>query len=454
MPLLAVLFAAALIWAAPSPAGAVKIERVVSPGGIEAWLVQDRLIPMLALEFNFRGGATLDPAGKEGLANLFSDLLTEGAGEFDAQEFQGRLEDRAITLGFTSGLDSIQGTFKTLNQHRDVAVELLRLALTRPRFAPEEVERARQRTIAGLARTAEDPGTLARRTWMQTAFPGHPYSRPVRGEAESVRRIGVDDLRAAHRRHLGRDNLIVGAVGDITPEALGRLLDQAFGELPAQAPALAELGARVAEAVPQGLGRTLVVRRKIPQSTAIFGAAGVKRDDPDYYAALAVNYILGGGGFNSRLTVEVREKRGLAYSVNSGLALYDRAGLVQGSVGTENARVGRTLELIRDEWRRMGDSGPSEAELADAKTYLNGSFPLGLDSTGRIARTLVAIQYDRLGLDFLERRDKLINAVTPEQARAVARRLYDPDRLLSVIVGDPEDLSGAEIVPAPPRQGG
>ncbi|MGQ0664047.1 MAG: M16 family metallopeptidase [Pseudomonadota bacterium] len=434
---LALAVAAAATVAAPVRA-APKVERVLSPGGIEAWLVEDRMIPVLALEFSFRGGAALDPAGKEGLAQLATDLMTEAAGDHDSQAFQAMLEDRSIGLSLGAGLDTLTGSLKTLNEHREVAVDLLRLMLTRPRFDTADLERLRARTLAALARASEEPNTIAGRTFMATAFPGHPYGRPVRGTPDSVAKLGPEDLKAFLAARLARDNLVIAAVGDITPFELGALLDLAFGELPA-----ASAPGAVAEAAPHGRGRTIVVKRAIPQSVVSFGEAGVKRDDPDFYTATVMNYILGGGGFTSRLTAELREKRGLAYSVSSYLSPFDHAALVMGGTASANARVKQSIELIRAEWRRMRDEGPSAEELAEAKTYLTGSFALRLDSTARIARTLASMQYDRLGIDYLDRRNGLIEAVTLEDVRRLARRLLDPDRLLVVVVGEPEGLDGA-----------
>lgn len=430
----------AVLLASLAPASAaMQVERVVSPGGVEAWLIRDTTIPAIAIEFSFRGGAALDPPGKEGLAYLAMQLLTEGAGERDSQAFARALEDRAIGLGFDAGLDSVQGSLKTLDEHRDVALELMRLALTRPRFDPADVERARAGVLADLRRTAEQPNTLASRTWMATAFPDHPYGRPTRGTLDSVPKLTVDDFRSFVAARLARDNLVIGVVGDIDPDRLGRVLDQAFGDLPAHAAPV-----DVAEVVPQGAGRTIVVRRNVPQSVVSFGQAGIKRDDPDYYAALVVNYIMGGGGFNSRLVNEVREKRGLAYSVYSYLSPLDRAGLVMGGTGTANARVAQSIALIRVEWQRMREAGPTPDELANAKTYLTGSFALQLDSTTRIARMLAQIRYDRLGIDFLQRRNGLIEAVTLDDVRRAARRVFDVDRLLTVVVGNPADMDKAE----------
>lgn len=437
-----------LLILSPLPAAAMTIDRVTSPGGIEAWLVRDSKIPIVALDFSFRGGAASDPGGQEGLANLLASMLVEGAGEFSSQRFQSALEDRVISLGFEAGLDTFSGSLKTLTDNLDFAADMLRLSLTAPRFETADLERVKARIVIGLRRAAEEPSTIAGRTWMETAFPGHPYGRPTRGTPDSVSNLTAEPLRAFLRQRLTRDKLIIGAAGDITPEALGKLLDHVFGGLPA-------VGEKVAvpEVKPQNLGRTLIVRKSVPQSVVTLGHDGVKRDDPDFYAASLVNYILGGGGFNSRLTTEVREKRGLAYSVYSYIAGYDYTGLTMGGTATENARVGQSLDVIRSEWRRMGEEGPTAEELANAKTYLTGSFPLRLDASNRIARLMVTIQYDNLGIDYLDRRSALINAVTLEDARRVSRRLFKAGELLSVVVGEPTGVEGTEVPAGAPAGG-
>jgi zinc protease len=433
--LLALIIALSL----PAAAPAMTIDRVVTPGGIEAWLVRDRSIPVLSVEFSFRNaGGAFNPSGRDGTAALLASMLIEGAGDYDSSRFQATLEDRSISLGFDSGLDSFGGNLKTLNENLDTAVELLRLALTAPRFEADDLQRVKTRAITALRRASEEPRTIASQTWMATAFPDHPYGLRVRGTPESVEALTADDLRAFLRTRLAHDNLVVGVSGDIEKEALGPLLDRMFGGLPARA-----APASVPEITPVGGGRTIVIRRQVPQSVVTFGHGGIKRDDPDYYAATVVSYIFGGGSFSSRLTNEVREKRGLAYSVYASLAPYDRTGLILGGTATENARVAQSIEVISQEWRRIRDDGPTEVELADAKTYLTGSFALSLDSSGRIARLLVSMQYDRLGIDYVDKRSGFINSVTLADARRVARRLYDPDKLLTVVVGEPDGIAAA-----------
>jgi zinc protease len=419
------------------PATAVTVEKVVSPGGIEAWLVQDHANPIVAVELAFKGGAAVET--KPGLAGMVSGLLDEGAGPHDSQTFQGKLDDLAIDLSFTAGKDGFRGHLKTLTENRDTAFELFRLAMTQPRFDKEPVERIRSQILTSLARELQDPQSVAARVWFKLVFAGHPYAVPVRGEPDTVKAITIPELKAYARTWLARQDMVVGVVGDITPEQLKPLLDKTFGGLPARHPDI-----KVTDTAPKAPGRVEVIARDNPQSVAMFGEQGLKRDDPDWYAAYVMNYILGGGGFSSRLTEQVREKRGLAYSVYSYLSPMDRAGLIVGGVATENARVEESLGLIRAEWKRMAEAGPTDKELADSKTYLTGSFPLSLDSTASIAGLLVAMQRDNLGIDYLDKRNGYIEAVTMDHVRKVAARLLDPTRLTVVVVGKPTGMAATQ----------
>ena len=420
------------------PALAVEVQRVVSPGGIEAWLVEDRSNPIIALELAFHGGAALDPAGKEGLANLVASTIDEGAGPLDSQSFQRQLNDLSIRLTFSAGFDDFSGSLRTLSDNRDDAFEMLRLALSEPRFDEEPVARIRAQILAGLKRSQQDPDVIAGDALRDRLMPEHPYARPSSGTLESVERVTVDDLRRFVAERFARDRLVVGVVGDIDAQELAQRLDEIFLGLPASA-----APADLAEAEVFAGGGTAVVDMDIPQSVVLFGQPGMKRDDPDFYAAYVVNYIFGGGGFSSRLYEEVREKRGLAYSVYAYLSPWRNAGLLTGGVATQNARVAESLEVIREEWRRIAEEGPSAEELAHAKTFLTGSFPLRFSSSGAIAQMLVGMQLQDLGIDYLDRRNDYIEAVTLEEARRVARELFDVDALSVIVVGRPENLEGA-----------
>ncbi|WP_207478073.1 M16 family metallopeptidase [Arenibaculum pallidiluteum] len=433
--------AGALLLALLAPASAFEVERVISPGGIEAWLIRDQKIPILSVQFAFEGGAVADPKGKEGLANLVSTLLDEGAGPLDSQEFQRRIADAGITLGFSASSDAFFGNLKTLVETEDEAVELLRLALTAPRFDAEAVERMKQAVGSQIRRDQGDPDTIVRQAFYAHAFPDSPYGRRARGTLESVAAIGAEDLRGFVRDRLAKANLKIGVTGDITPERLGGLLDRVFGGLPAQAAPL-EIG----EVVPSTAGETLVVERPTAQSIVLMGQPGLKRRDPDWFAASLMNYVLGGGSFSSRLMNEIREKRGLTYGVYSYLLPFENTALMMASGSTANPNAGAMIGLLREEWRRMAEQGPTQEELDDAKTYLTGSFPLQFTGTDRIAEVLLQVQRDDLGIDYLDRRDALIQAVTLDDVRRVARELLQPGKLMTVVVGRPEGLQGATVI--------
>ncbi len=436
------LVAIAVLVSSVAPGYAVKVERVVSPGGIEAWLVRDHGIPITAIEFSFRGGAAFDPEDKTGLSSMVSSLLDEGAGDLDSQAFQGRLESLSVRMSFSAGQETLRGSFKTLNRNRDEAVSLLRMALNEPRFDTEAIERMRRQITAGLKRKSTDPNIVASRVWRRAVFGGHPYGRPVDGTLETIAKISAQDLRGLVAKRFARDNLIVGVVGDISPADLAPMLDRIFGGLPATTQRSAPSDAETAAG-----GETFVVEMDIPQSVVVFGQQGIKRDSPDYYAAYVMNYILGGGGFSSRLYTEVREKRGLAYSVYSYLNPMRRAAIISGGVSTRNDQVAQSIDVIREEWDRMRKIGPTVEEVVDAKTFLNGSFPLRLSSTGSIARMLIAMQYHDLGINYIDRRDDLISAVTLADVQRVARRLLDPKQLTVVVVGKPDNVEPTAEAP-------
>jgi zinc protease len=429
------LLVVGLLALGPRPASAIDIQPVRSAGGIEAWLIEDHTNPIIAVNFAFRGGSALDPAGKEGLADMVSGLLDEGAGPLDSMAFQTKLEDLAVSLRFEAGRDTFGGRLATLTENRDAAFDLLRLALTEPRFNAEPVERIRGQILSNLRSQTEDPDTLARQALFAELFPDHPYGRRLDGTEETINAITAEDLRGFAARRLARDNLVIGVVGDISPGELAQALDQAFGKLPERAAPW-----RLEAAAPRVAKTVTVVKKAFPQSAIVFAQRGLMRDDPDYYAAYVLNHILGGGGFTSRLYTEVRDKRGLAYSVYSALVPMDFAGLMLGAAGTRNDRADETVKVIQDEWRRMATEGPTAEELDDAKLYLTGSFPLQFSSSDRIGGILTAIQLDDLGIDYLDKRNALIEAVTLEDARRVARTLLDPAGLGFVVVGQPAGI--------------
>jgi len=419
-------------------ARATTIERVVSPGGIEAWLVRERAVPLIAVEFAFAGGAAQDPAGKAGTAALTASLLDSGAGDLDSTQFSDRLERKAIQMNFSAQHDTLRGTMRTLTENRDDAFELLRLAVTAPRFDAKDVEISRAQILSLLRRETTSPADIASRRWWETAFEGHPYGRPVNGTPETISSLSIADLKSYARRVLARHNLKVAVVGDIDAETLKVLLDRTFGALPEQ-PELYP----IANVAPRGLGQRIEVSLDVPQTVVDFGGPGIPRKDPDFMAAYLVNHILGGGSTDSRLYQEVREKRGLAYSVSDNLVWLDHAAVLLGGTATRADRAGETVDLIEKEIHHFADDGPTAGELAEAKRYLNGAFALNLDSSTKIAALLVQLQLDGFDTDYFSRRSAMIEAVTLDDARRVAKRLLDKG-LLVTVVGKPQGFASTK----------
>ena len=320
---------------------------------------------------------------------------------------------------------------KTLARHVEAAAELLRLALCEPRFDPDAIERVRGQIAAGLRRDINDPDAIASRTWREAAFPNHPYGQPGRGTLETIAAVTRDDIVAAHANGLARDGVKIAVVGAIDAARLGTLLDLAFAALPLAA----RLNAVPEVAVAPG-GRT-VIDLDVPQATIRFGLNGIARRDPDHMAAVVVNHILGGGVFSARLFREVREKRGLAYSVYSQLATFDHAATFSGGTSTKNERAYESLSVIEAEIRSLATEGPTEEELAKARRYLTGSYALRFDSSAKIASQLVHLQTEGFDIGYLDRRNALIDAVTMADARRAAKRLFEADTLLVTMVGRP-----------------
>ncbi|CAN5448947.1 pitrilysin family protein [soil metagenome] len=418
------------------PAAAIDIKEVKSKAGIIAWLVEDHTNPLIAMQYSFAGGTAADPAGKEGLAHFLSGMLDEGAGDLDSKTFQTKRDDLGMRMGFDDDSDQFEGTFQTLSEKRDEAFGLLRLALTKPRFDADPLERVRQQLLVGAEQNLQDPDRIASAAWMKAALGDHPYTREGEGTPQSLARITAADLRGLHRNLFTRKGLEVAVVGDIDAATLARLLDETFGDLPDTDPPPEPPMAKVADTP-----SLKIIDRNIPQSVIDFGNPGILRNDPDFIPAYVTSFILGGGGFGSRLTEEVREKRGLTYGVSLGLYPLDRAGLVLGQVGTRNEKAGEALAVVRDTMQRFASEGPTADELADAKTYLTGSYALRFTSNTKIASQLLGLQEENLGIDYVNRRNGLIEAVTLDQTKEQAKRLVQPDRMTIVILGKPQGVT-------------
>lgn len=436
---LAVLLVLVAALAAVPARADVDIQRVTSPGGVEAWLVEDYSVPIVAIRFAFKGGSTQDPAGKEGLANLMTGLFDEGAGDLDSDAFQLRLDDAGAEIGFSAGPDRVSGAMRMLAESQDEAFALLRMAIVEPRFDTVPLDRIRGQIVSGIQARALDPAAKSDIAWAEALYDGHPYARREEGTVETLAAITPDDLRAFHARIFARSNLVVSVVGAIDAETLGSRLDELFAGLPAE-PSLVPI-----ERADVKLDQQIRVDYDLPQTTLQLAFPGIQRNDPQFFAAYLMNHILGGGTFSSRLFTEVRERRGLAYGIGSSLANREYASALVIGTATRSDRAAETLALIRAEVQRMADEGPTAEELALAKKYVTGAYAINnLDSSSAIARTLIDLQVDKLGIDYIDRRVDLIDAVTLDDVKEAAKRLLTAEPAV-MIVGPAQDPAAGAV---------
>ncbi len=429
------IYALLLTVLAAFPARAeVNIQEVTSPGGLKAWLVEEHSIPFVALDIRFRGGASLDAPGKRGAINLMTGLLEEGSGDLDAREFARAAEGLASSFRFGVDDDALSVSARFLTENQDASVALLKEALQTPRFDEDAIERVRGQVLSGIRSSEKDPNDIARKTLDGLLYGDHPYATSLNGTEASVTALTRDDLIAAHEMVLAQDRIYIGAVGDITPEALGLLMDNLLGDLPKTG---APMPPRADVTVPSGV---TVVDFPTPQSVAVFAQKGISQKDDDFFAATVMNQVLGGGSFESRLMDEVREKRGLTYGVYSYLVPMDLAETYQGSVSSANDRIADAIDVIRDEWAKMAADGVTQRELEDAKTYITGSYPLRFDGNQTIAGILVGMQMLDLPIDYIATRNDKVDAVTLSDVKRVAADLLDPEGLAFVVVGQPEGV--------------
>lgn len=410
---------------------ASRLQRVKSPGGIEAWLLEDHTLPALWTSFCFRGGAAFDPEGKAGTASLLAAMLTESVGDLDAQAFQRRLGEKAINLSFNTRRDALHGSLRTLTPNVQDAFDLLGMALSETAFRPDDFERMHSMRTADLRMDLTQPGEVAGQAFDAIACAGHTFSRQPLGRYETIHHVALADVVAMHPRLIARNQLEIVAVGALDATAFADVLDRAFARLPVsdEAP--------LTPAPFLGLGEQVLSHLDGPQSTMIFGRPAIAVDDPDFMASRVVDFCFGGGSFSSRLYAELREKRGLCYSVGTRLDVSRNVSRLIGHTSTRNDRLYEALDVIRSELARLVRDKISADDVEMAKTYLMGSFSLMLDTSEAIADTLLSAKVERFEPSFIDTRNARIAAVTQDRVADAIDRMMGDGSLLVSIAGDP-----------------
>lgn len=418
-----------------APAFAATVKEVKTPSGFTAWLVEEHAQPLISVNIAFRdSGIAYDPSGKEGRASMLTSMLTEGAGDLDSEAFSRALETNAIRLAFSADEDNFYAKFATLSEYKDKAFYYLNLALQKPRFDDNSLARVKRQTILALKQQQEKPDYRLSRAWQERVFGTHPYSRDGDGTVETVEKLSKNDLYDFTNRYLTRSNIIISVVGDITADELSALLDKNLGSLPDKYNPDVKLSG---SSFPQD-AKQIVIEQDIPQTIIHFGMEGMKRDDKDFITGFVMNYLLGGGALNSRLNEEIREKRGLTYSAGTSLNPMQHAATFEGGFATRNDKAGEAVAVLKQILKEFAQKGTNEAELTDAKRFLIGSFVVGLDSNASIVNFITMMQLHHLGIDYLDKRNNLIAAVTVEQLNAMVKRLIQLDKLQVIMIGKPQ----------------
>lgn len=408
----------------------MQVEVVTSPGGIEAWLVEDRFVPAFALNYGFDGGSAQDPVGKSGLAYLLGSVLCDGP-KGDATPFSEWADACGLRHSFYVGKDAFCGGLVALRENRFEAAALISGMLAQPPIDPTLVEIKLKPQLAALASRMAKPEVAAGTQWDATAFAGHPYAHPVHGTHEDLTSITADDLDTYRSRIFAKDTLKVVCVGAISAAELGALLDDAFGELPTTA-TLTD----VPEVAAPSVGTTSYVELAVPQAAIVFGMDAVPRSHPDYSAAMLLNHMLGGRHMSSRLVEEIRFKRGLAFDAGSDITLWRHAAVLRGVVHTRSAMVGQVLDLIRDEFYRFTDGAFAATDLDSAKRSLASTLALGPDDNRAAAHRLLRWALAGTGPGYPSLRKRRIEVLSDYDVRRVARRMFDPQKLSVCIAGE------------------
>jgi zinc protease len=414
----------------------INVEEIKSSNGISAWVVETHEIPVVSVSLAFKkAGTVADPNGYYGLAQFLADILDEGSGESDSQAFKKFLLKNNIELSIKADSDAFLITFRTVKKNVGEAFYMLKNILTKPRFDESAISRVKNQLQAMLEQALHNEHTLGSQELNSILYGNHPYGRKLQQIIQELPRITAHELRQFMKERFARDQLLIAVVGDICKEELKEYLDKTFAELPAKAAPL-----DIQSPTLPTKGSTTIVPLNIPQSLVRFAQPNIPRKDRDWYAAFVLTKILGDGEYESRLWDEIREKRGLAYEIEASISWSEYASLIIGGTATKNTNVKEVIQIIKKVWTDMIE-GATQSELDFVKRRLIGNFALKLSSTLKIAKALLAYQIDDLGIDYINKRNEIIAAITLEDINRVAKRILHPDQLTFVICGEPTSLS-------------
>ena len=419
-----------------------EVQKVVSPGGIEAWLMELNDAPVITLRVSFKGGDMQNPEGKYGTGDMTGYLFNEGAGPFDTLQIHQKLARIGASFHGSSGLEYFTISFSTPSASKDEAFDLLRLAFTEPHFDTEPFERARTIYTAQIEAAQKSPGSIASKTLSQRLYGNHPIALDWASRKAGFASVNPADIAAYRRRVLARDNLTVAVSGNIDAASLAPLLDRVFGSLPAEA----ELQSVPA---PNGSGaKCQFLPMNIPQALVKFGVVVPRLTWRQFLAWSILESIMDEGVSSGRLSRELREKRGLVYGVGVSYNRYSSFGQFYGEFAAKMDDVPNAVAITWRELRRMVEEGPTDAELATVKPMMIGRTLLGLDTGGALANLLMGMQLMDQPTTFLHDIAGEIESITRQDVWDVAKIVINPDRLAIVIAGQPGQTNLCEMAVA------
>lgn len=411
------------------------IQQFTTPGGVSVWLVEEPSIPIMSVRMAWETGAATDPDGVEGLTSAMTYMMNEGAGDLDSLAFATRMEELNMSFGCGSDDEATYCSANVLTDNAEEAMDLVALALNEPLFATDPIERFKREQLISIRTRETNAGYLAGRARNQALMPDHPFSRET--SEDSINAITQALISARKDEVMVRDGVLVTAVGAMSPEELAPLLDEALSTLP-ETSDVEEIGDVDLNAP---LPAPLVVDLPQPQSLVSFTAPGPARDDPDFFPAYVLNYTFGGGGFESRLMKDLRVDKGLTYGIYTGVSTGDHLNTWGGGGQTKNESVGEFIDGIKAQMTDIVANGITEQELSDAKAYLTGSYPLSFDSNSKIASNMMSVRLEELGVDYFDRRNALVEAVTLDDVNAIAADYLKPENFTFIVVGEPQGLT-------------
>ncbi len=411
---------------------AIQFESLETKNGIKFWLIEDKALPLVSISFSFKGGSILDPVGKSGVTNLMTSLLDEGTQNFTASEYRLFKRENGIKISFSTSKERIEGTFQVVKPRLQEGFYLLHESINKAKFPINEIKKVKSQVEASIKIDNSNISTIASNKFNKFFFKDKLIGRNTKGSLETLGNISRDDIQSIYRSSFIKNRLVIGISGDIEPNLAKKYVDYVFGDLPSKK-FINPIS--MLEDLNKGME---IIEMKTPQTTVVFGQKGLGRKDKEYFAARVINYVLGGGGFQSRLYKEIREANGLVYSIYSYLLPYEYAGVIVGGFQTRNQNVGKTIEKVKTEWNRIKTEGITKIELQNAKTYYKGSFSRNFTSTLSIASLLMIVQYYDLGEDYFDKRDLIIDNLKLNELNNLAKNLFDSETLFFMIVGEPK----------------